>query len=744
MINLWPDGYMAAFFKEAWEFIANDVIKAVQEFFRNGNLLKELNHTIIALIPKVSTPTRINDYRPISCCNVLFKVISKIISNRIKGSLNGLISPNQSTFVPGRRISDNILLTQELMHNYHLDRGTPRCAFKVDIQKAYDTVDWEFLRRALAAFGFHHCMIAWIMECITTTSFSICINGSLHGHFLGKRGLRQGDPLSPYLFTLIMEVLTLMLQRRVRNSDLFTYHRYCSKMELINLCFADDLLLFAHGDVNSARVIMDTLDEFKLASGLTPSLPKSTAYFCNVLNHTKISILHVLPFEEGRLPVKYLGVPLVSSRLIFQDCKELIEKVQNRVNDWKNKSLSAAGRLQLIRSVLSSMHIYWASMFILPSCVLNDIEQLMRGFLWCQGRLKKGRAKVSWDLVCRPRNEGGLGIRKLDLFNKALMAVHLWNLISLKDSLWVKWIHTYKLKNQSFWDIPIRGNMTWGWRKILQIRPVIRDYIWHRIGDGMQASAWFDKWCNVGPLSQYVTTRDLFRAGFTLSSKVNDLIVNGMWSWPHEWNSKYPMLASLVPPMLVETHDQLEWHDLTGSVKKFDVATVWETIRPHYDVVPWHDVVWYSYCIPRYSLHLWLVIHGKLKTQDKLRTWDITGELAMSCPLCGNQPDTHEHLFFECDFSTQVWDQMKGLAGLSNVAGRYKEIVDYIIPFAKRRSCKSVIAKLVLSASTYYVWQERNARLFTNKKRSAPQVIEAIVSSIHLKLLSCSFKKTKL
>ncbi|GJR00927.1 putative reverse transcriptase domain, reverse transcriptase zinc-binding domain protein [Tanacetum coccineum] len=101
----------------------------------------------------------------------------------------------------------------------------------------------------------------------------------LHGHFLGKRGLQQGDPLSPYLFTLIMEVLTLMLQRRVRNSDLFTYHRYCSNMELINLCFADDLFLFAHGDVNLARVIMDTLDEFKLASGLTPSLPKSTAYF---------------------------------------------------------------------------------------------------------------------------------------------------------------------------------------------------------------------------------------------------------------------------------------------------------------------------------------------------------------------------------------------------------------------------------------------------------------------------------
>ncbi|GJV55342.1 putative reverse transcriptase domain, reverse transcriptase zinc-binding domain protein [Tanacetum coccineum] len=200
-------------------------------------------------------------------------------------------------------------------------------------QKAYDTVDWDFLKKILAGFGFHTRMIGWIMECVTTTSFSISINGSLHGFFKGKRGLRQGDPLSPYLFTLIMEVLTLMLQRGVQNASSFTYHRYCSKLELINLCFADDLFLFAHGDVDSAKIIKDALFEFKEVSGLVLSLPKSTTYFCNVLNHTKIAILQILPFEEGRLPVKYLGVPLVSSCLVFRDCKELIEKVQARVDD---------------------------------------------------------------------------------------------------------------------------------------------------------------------------------------------------------------------------------------------------------------------------------------------------------------------------------------------------------------------------------------------------------------------------
>ncbi|GJU50690.1 putative RNA-directed DNA polymerase [Tanacetum coccineum] len=640
-----PDGFTAAFFKETWDIVASDVVKAVQEFFVNGNLLKELNHTIIALIPKVISPTRINDYRPISCCNVLFKCISKIISNRIKGSLNALISPNQSAFVPGRRISDNILLTQELMHNYHLDRGSPRCAFKVDIQKAYDTVDWGFFKVTLGAFGFHPHMITWIMECVSSTSYSICINGLLHGHFRGKRGLRQGDPLSPYLFTLIMEVLTLMLQRRVRNLDLFTYHRYCSKLELINLCFADDLFLFAHVDVDSARVIMDALEEFKLASGLTPSLPKSTAYFCNVLNHTKLSILQVLPFEEGRLPVKYLGVPLVSSRLIFRDCKELIEKVQNRINDWKNKSLSAAGRLQLIKSVISSMHIYWASVFILSSRILLDLEQLMRGFLWCQGPMKKGRAKVSWDLVCRPRKEDGLRIRRLDLFNKALMVTHIWNLISFKESLWVR--------------------------------------------DGMAVSAWFDQWCHAGPFSRIVTTHDIFRAGFNLDTKLKELISNGFG------------MARCV-----------------GVVKPFTVTTIWESIRHRHDVVPWYHVVWFANCVPRFSFHMWLVVHGKLKTQDKLAHWDINEDLAMYCPLCESQPDYHKHIFFECLFSIQVWDIIKGLAGLSNVAGRYMDIVDFLIPSAHKRPCKSVIAKLVLSASAYYIWQERNTRVFAKQKRT--------------------------
>nr|GEW39637.1 hypothetical protein [Tanacetum cinerariifolium] len=549
--------------------------------------------------------------------------------------------------------------------------------------------------------------VAAVCEFFTNASMVLFI-------FKGKRGLRQGDSLSPYLFTLTMEILTLMLQRGVRNASAFTYHKYCSKLELINLCFADDLFLFARGAVDSVSVIKNSFFEFKEASGLVPSLSKSTAYFCNVPNFTKIAILQTLPFEEVRLLVKYLGVPLVSSRLIFRDCKGLLEKVQARIDDWKNKSLSTAGRLQLIRSVIGSMHVYWASVFILPSRVLLEIEQLMRAFLW------KGRAKVAWEVLCLPKEEGVL------------------------ESLWVKWVHSYKLNGRNFWDIPYRGKMSWGWRKILQLRPLIRDYIWSRIGDGVSTSLWFDKWCNISLLSNMVSCRDWYRAGLSSLSKVKEVFCNGVWTWPRYLLDKYPLLSSInVLNISHNAADQLEWHNELGLSKPFSVATVWSTIRPRNAKVDWCKVVWFSSCIPRHAFNFWLVIKQRLKTQDKLARWDVSGSLSTVCPLCELVPDSHEHLFFECSFSQQIWNHMKSYAVLSSSSPLLSHIMSIVTPIANRKSSRSVIAKLVMATMAYFVWQERNARLFKNSKRPVNQVIEVIFSSVRLKLLSCRFKKSK-
>lgn len=257
-----PDGFSAKFFKESWSIIGDEVCSAVQDYFCNGMLLKELKATIIALVPKFASPKKESDFRPIACCNVLYKSITKIIANRIKGVLGGLVDECQSAFIPSRQISDNILLTQELMRNYHRSRGVAKVAFKIDIQKAYDSLEWSFVRQCLVHFGFHNSMITWIMNCLTSPSFMINVNGEHHGYFKGQRGLRQGDPLSPYLFTLVMEVLTLMIRRKIEQDGRFKYHWRCERVKLTHICFADDLMLFCHADHNSVSVLKKALDEF--------------------------------------------------------------------------------------------------------------------------------------------------------------------------------------------------------------------------------------------------------------------------------------------------------------------------------------------------------------------------------------------------------------------------------------------------------------------------------------------------
>ncbi|GKB44156.1 hypothetical protein Tco_0889098 [Tanacetum coccineum] len=332
----------------------------------------------------------------------------------------------------------------------------------------------------------------------------------------------------------------------------------------------------------------------------------------------------------------------------------------------------------------------------------------MRGFLWCQGKLGGGKAKVAWNVVCLPKDEGGLGIRR------------------------------------SFWDIPYRGNMTWGWRNVLKLRPLIREFIWKKIRNGSTTSGWFDRWCIQSPLADLISSRDIFREGFNKETKVCDLVKNGILDWPTSWLSKYPSLNAIDSPVLApNSYDLLEWRNEDGLGCSFSAHTVWNTIRTKGYKVRWYDAVWFSCCIPRRAVHLWLVIRRRLKTQDLLRHWDNVNYLHVTCSLCESQPDSHEHFFFECSFSQQVWNQVKGVAGLASSNKSIYDTIDDIIPFASRNTSKSVIAKLVVAATSYFIWQERNGRLFKNKKRTVNQVVDCIMNTVRLKLMSCHLKKSR-
>ncbi|CAH9051431.1 unnamed protein product [Cuscuta europaea] len=186
------DGFSSAFFKENWSIVGDDVIEAVRGFFESGRLVEQINHTLIALIPKTSHSPTASDFRPIACTNVLYKVITKVIANRMIPCLPGLIDHAQGAFVDVRLMMDNIFLAQELVKGYTRKHCSPRCMIKVDLRKAYGTISLDFLKSVLLNIGFPLQFVKWIMECVATASFSISINGTLHGFFRGKRGLRQG------------------------------------------------------------------------------------------------------------------------------------------------------------------------------------------------------------------------------------------------------------------------------------------------------------------------------------------------------------------------------------------------------------------------------------------------------------------------------------------------------------------------------------------------------------------------
>ncbi|KAL2248030.1 UNVERIFIED_CONTAM: hypothetical protein Sindi_2655300 [Sesamum indicum] len=704
-----PDGYSSGFFKAAWPIVGQEVTSAVLDFFNTGRLLKQINTTLLALIPKVHTPMTVGDFRPISCCNVLYKTIAKLLVQRLSVILDKIISPCQAAFVPGRSIGDNIMLAQELFTGYNQARLPPRCALKVDIRKAYDTVEWDFMIAVMELFGFPPNFVKWIEMCVTTTSFSVGLNGKPHGFFKGARGLRQGDPLSPYLFVLVMEVLHLSFLQLIDQDELFSFHWKCDSARVFQLGFADDLLLFCHADMDSIGVFKIGLDRFAVWSGLRLNVQKSHLIISRSAQGLRDEMLTALGFQEGVLPMRYLGLPLLSSRLTIADCRPLLMKIEKRIAGWEGIALSYAGRVQIIKSVLMALSLYWASAFILPKKVTNEIEKRLRTFLW-KGTSTSGYAKVAWKDLCRPKEEGGLGFKDITLLNRALMAKKLCDIIRCdRTSIWVTWLYQDRLRDTSIWTISEHGG-SWGWRKLLRLRIFLRSMVDYKIGDGRRFYLWQDPWHHLGPL------RDTFPRGPRLlrleeSTKLCTVISGGEWQWPPITDFECLEITHTLPT-IYGGEDHIIWRFDHGIPT---TQTLYRLFDPPGPKVDWYSLLSGSLKIPRHLFILWLAILGKLATTDK--PWLVH---LGPCILCNDgATETHDRLFFQCRFSRQDW-----MTDIIWASRRWRG--QHIINMSYRA---------LLASCVYHIWKERNLRRFEQTERTpstmAVVIIEDIKQRIH-------------
>ena len=416
-----PDGFSSGFFKSTWSTTGPMVCALVRHFLQTGNMPLYISSTKLILLPKVAHPQTAADFRPISCCNVLYKVITKLLCSRLKLVLPELINQSQGAFVPGREIIYNILICQDLARGYNRKHISPRCMLKVDLHKAFDSIHWTFLEDLLHALRFPKVFIKWIMACVSNVEFILHLNGRVNGSFRGRRGLRQGDPLSPLLFVLTMDYFSRIMLR-ASSLPQYKHHPHCKALNITHLMFADDLILFGKADVPTLGIMKDALSTLSSSTGLEANIHKSQIYLGGCSTQLNNQCIQQIGFQEDSLPMKYLGVPITAGRLSKLECSTLVEKITARVHIWSTRNLSFAGRATLINSVIFGMFNYWASIFLLPQNVLDKITSICRNYLWGGSDVHTRIPHISWKNTCLARKHGGAGIKDYAAWNKAIIA----------------------------------------------------------------------------------------------------------------------------------------------------------------------------------------------------------------------------------------------------------------------------------------------------------------------------------
>ncbi|KAK6144547.1 hypothetical protein DH2020_021367 [Rehmannia glutinosa] len=694
-----PDGMSPVFFQKFWHLIGTDVVNFILNFLNNGVFNRDINFTHIVLIPKTKSPELITHFRPISLCNVVYKIASKVLANRIKIVLPDIISESQSAFVPGRLITDNVLIAHEIHHFMRTKSpsSTGLMSIKLDMSKAFDRVEWVFIRKTMRALGFHPDFITRIMSCVSTSSFSFLLNGSEFGHLTPERGIRQGDPLSPYLFIICSEVFSCILQDLQICQKIHGISISRAAPRISHLFFADDTLLFGRATVDEARHLRFAIKLFERVSGQSVNLEKSGILFTrDVDQHTRDTILGLLGFQLVESHGKYLGLPSIIGRNKKEIFGFIKDKIWQRIHGWSKCHFSKAGKEILIKSVLQAIPIYAMSCFKFPNSVLLDIQSMISSFWWGSSPSQRKLHWCSWNSLARSKSVGGLGFRSFQAFNLALLSKQAWRVLSNPHSL------------------------------------LARGY--EDLGGPLDSEAPF-------LLTSSPPT------GFSFDSKVVELI-DPLTNW---WN--YQLIrdtfntseakAILSIPLNASSHRDT-WCWFPNKNRKFSVRSAYKVVLDNPSDFPvsgpstasgatplpiW-KILWRTH-LPNRILHFsWRLLTYTLSCPENLERRHLSH--TERCPLC-NQPviDT-SHIFFLCPVVSQVWY----LAGLTDLISLFQQHCGVL--WAREivlNSPEHVITFfLTLCCSIWYGW---NLKCFEDQTFSPQSIV------ISAKQTLLTFQSTK-
>ncbi|GJR12603.1 RNA-directed DNA polymerase, eukaryota [Tanacetum coccineum] len=504
-----PDGFTFEFFRKFWNVIGPDFCAAVDWFFLYSAFAKGCNSSFIALIPKTPDAKFVGEFRPISLIGSLYKVITKILANRLSNVISDLVADVQTAFLPNRQILDGPFIVNEVL-SWCKFKQKQAMVFKVDFAKAYDSVRWDFLDDVLEAFGFGFKWRSWVLGSLSSGMASIVINGSPTAEFKFHCGLKQGDPLAPYLFILIMESLHLSFSR-VIDAGLFKGIKIDHNTQISHLFYADDAIFIGEWSDNNIKFILHVLHCFSLASGLKINLKKSNLLGFGVSREMVNDAASSLGCAVMRAPFKYLGVMVGGNMSMVKTWDEVISKLKTRLSKWKCKALSIGGRLTLLKSVLGSTPIYNLSLYKAPKTVLNTMESIRRNFFYGSNGLDTKITWVKWSKILAAKKCGGLGVSSYFALNRALLFKWVWRFISFEKSCWSRVIHA--IHGPYFTQNPPRFGSVWGTivREIQSLNSQGIDLLSFcriRVGNGLQTRFWKDQRAKTAHMCVFLTPQE--------------------------------------------------------------------------------------------------------------------------------------------------------------------------------------------------------------------------------------------
>ncbi|KAL2235588.1 UNVERIFIED_CONTAM: hypothetical protein Sindi_1291000 [Sesamum indicum] len=511
------------------------------------------------------------------------------------------------------------------------------------MSKAYDIVNWNFLLTVLQKKGFPHRFLTLIKHAIQNCWFTVLVNGETTGFFKSSQGLRQGDPLSPALFILAAEALSRGLDLLFNENPGMFYHTNC-EVKISHLSYADDVILFTNCEEESLTKLMQFLHNFEESSGQKINHAKSAFIPGKNANLMAHRIKHITGFSRKALPITYLGAPLYKGnkkKILYEN---LIDKVRNKIAGWEHCHLSYGGRLQLIKTVLSSMPIYLLQVLNPLVGTIQKLEQLFAKYFWGSISEQRKIHWTKWQNICYPIEEGGLGIRNLREMTTTF-SYKLWWRLRLNNSLWSK----FSISKYCGGYFPTLSKIfmtdSSTWKRLGKIRREVQTNIFWSPGAGT-ISFWRDWWLPEGTIANILGTH------CNLHVPVNWFWNNSVWDANKHQQVVPQHIIDLIMnvPITDSQTDCLHWKLSKNGT--FTTKSAWNEIRSHQSPQLFYRTLWSKLIIPNISVFIWRLIHNWVPVDERLKQKGIT--MASKCYCCEAE-ETIPHLFLHNNKSLEAW-----------------------------------------------------------------------------------------